>query len=128
MNKDELLFVSVVGGAFFLFGFSFVLGQIYLAYFQMDRIMNALRNSSGVEFRKHLLNGGFLGVHFLLISVAYFLIFSTQAIKTGTLAKEDYLNFPSKLMKQIRFIYALAFLGCLSLFVFYVVSVYMGWY
>ncbi|WP_139208395.1 MULTISPECIES: hypothetical protein [unclassified Pseudomonas] len=126
-DPNEVAFVLIAGGLFFLLGFIFIFGLIYLALFKMDVILTALRNSPGIEIRKPFMKMGIYGVYFMLISVGAYLTFPGRSIRGGELSEEDYRNFPRGLLRFIRFLNGVSYAGAFVLAVFYIVDKYMGW-
>ncbi|TPG77528.1 hypothetical protein [Pseudomonas arsenicoxydans] len=126
-NDDEVFFVLLTGGLFFGLGLIFILGQLYLACFQLKKIIDHLSNSHGVLLRKTVMRQGVFGVYFMLISVGAFFVFPSKSIKCGNLDRNDYLNFPRGLLNLIRLFYVAGLGGGVAMFVLFFGGKYMGW-
>ncbi|UVL40950.1 hypothetical protein LOY55_02185 [Pseudomonas sp. B21-040] len=126
-DDDEVLFVLVTGGMFFGLGFIFIVGQLYLACFQLKKIIGCLSNSRGVLLRKPLMDDGVFGVFFMLICIGAFFMFPSKSIRCGNLDENDYLSFPRGLLSCIKFLYAAGVGGGVAMFVLFFGGKYMGW-
>lgn len=126
-DPHEVAFVLVVGGLIFLLGFIFMFGLIYLALFKMETILKSLRNSRGIEVRKPFMKTGVYGVYFMMIAVVTYLGFSRRSIQIGDLNEEDYRNFPRGLLRVVKFLNGVAYVGVFLVIVYFSVSKYMGW-
>ena len=126
-GDDEVWFVLAFGGLFFGMAFISVLGNIYLHFFQMQKIGKFLGRSRGVLLHGSSSSGGIFGSYLVLTCVGSFLVFPSWAIKSGSLNQEDYLNFPLGLLRVIRFFYISSLGSAIALIVLLVGCEYMGW-
>jgi hypothetical protein len=126
-DDDEVWFVLTFGGLFFGLGFIFIVGQVYLAFFRVEKILSLLSNSHGVSMRKSFRKGGVFGVHFMLVCIGSYLLLPSRSIKSGALDEDDYVNFPRGLLRLIRFFYISALGGGIAMLVLFFGGEYMGW-
>lgn len=103
IDDDEVWFVLTFGGLFFGLGFIFIVGQVHLAIFRVEKILSSLSNFHGVLVRKSFMSGGLFGVYFMLVCIGSYLVLPSRAIKGGALDEDDYLKFPRGLLRLIRF-------------------------
>jgi len=104
-----------------------LIAQLYLAYFELENIFYALRNSYGVELRRSLFNRGLLSKMFVVENVAMMLVFYKKSINGGDLSQQDYDSFPPVLKLKLISIYTISvFLGVMML-VLFLLGKYMGW-
>jgi len=126
-NDDEVWFVLTFGGLFLGLSFISIVGHVYLYFFQMQKIMGCLSNSRGILVHRLSLGSGLFGAYFTLICVGSFFVLPSWAIRSGTLDKEDYLNFPRGVLLMIRVFYTAALGGGAAMLTLLVGCKYMGW-
>lgn len=127
IKDDEVWFVLIFGGLFFGLSFISVVGQVYLYFFQMRKILSCLSSSRGVLMRKSSLSRGLFGAYLMFVCVGSYLVLPSWAIRGGSLDESDYLNFPCGLLCAIRFFYLAALGGGIAMIILLIGCKYMGW-
>ncbi|SEM85968.1 hypothetical protein SAMN04487857_10619 [Pseudomonas sp. ok272] len=70
---------------------------------------------------------GVYGVYFMMIAVVVYLGFSRRSIQIGDLSEEDYRSFPRGLLRFIKILNGVAYVGVFLAVVYFSVMKYMGW-
>ena len=126
-SDDEVWFVLTFGGLFFGMALISVLGNVYLHFFQMQKIGGFLSRSRGMLVYSSSSRGGVFGSYLVLTCVGSFLVFPSWAIKSGSLSQEDYVDFPRGLLRVIRFFYMASLGSAMALIILLIGCKYMGW-
>jgi len=125
LDAEDIYFIFVIVNL--ASGGGVLIAQLYLAYFELENIFYALRNSYGVELRRSLFNRGLLSKMFVVENVAMMLVFYKKSINGGDLSQQDYDSFPPVLKLKLISIYTISvFLGVMML-VLFLLGKYMGW-
>ena len=118
-NDSEVWFFLDFGGLAFGLGFIFIIGQIYLCFFKLERILRSLSNSFGVVILHPFLRSGFFRAGFMMNQIASYLLYPNRSIRSGALDELDYLNFPRGLLYLILGLYMTAVGSMVSMLVHY---------
>lgn len=125
LDAEDVYFVFVIVNL--ALGCGVLVVQLYLAYFELENIFAALRNSYGIALRKPLVTRGVLSRMFVVGNIAMMLVFHKKSIRGGDLNQQDYDSFSPALKFKLMSIYTISvFLGVM-LFVLFLLGKYMGW-
>lgn len=125
LDAEDIFFILVIFNL--VSGCGVLVAQLYLAYFELENIFSALRNSHGVELRRSLFAGGILSRMFVVGNIAMMLVFYERSIRSGDLSRQDYDSFPPALKLNLMAIYIVSvFLGVMML-VLFLLGKYIGW-
>jgi len=125
MSAKDLYFVLVIFNI--VAGIAVLVFRLYIANFELAKIIAGVRNSPGVEVYKSYLDRSLLSRSFAVVNVAAIVFFYKKSIKNGRLDEGDYDNFPSSLKFRLKAMYSITLLLGLMMLVLFALGKYCGW-
>lgn len=126
MSSSELVFGCLCGAL--IAGMLIWIGVVlYIAYTQMDEVLDHLKNCSTVKARTPLRYGGPWGKLLLMGGISGIVTFPGIYLKHGGVSAEDLQRFPAALKRKFAILQWAGIGMIAALFLLWGIGKYVGW-